>query len=258
MGADTSVGKKKHEWNPMADEEEWMAKHQDMEGEGKKRWTPTRAEAQDTRANPYSLETPLVRKWRDIGRQRAVGPGFIIIINLYVLCYRFVQGGSLLSLEFRGNRLTTQATTTIAWWILPNVALARMRLKSFNLTFPLPLPQYHTAQSCLSPLSQRGISHLQQEVRQRGRYWRSRLRVHRCGWREKAIYTSLTRKTSTIWLETLVLPSQMLSFRYPGSKRANHRSQKASPNIFQRLQSARWAVLLQQCGLSIQGYRYHL
>jgi len=52
MGADTSVVKKKHEWNSMAGEEEWMDKHRDMEGEGKKRWTPTRAEAQDTRANP--------------------------------------------------------------------------------------------------------------------------------------------------------------------------------------------------------------
>jgi len=38
-----------------------MEKRQDMEGEGKK-WTPTRAKAQDTRANPYSLETHLVMK----------------------------------------------------------------------------------------------------------------------------------------------------------------------------------------------------
>jgi len=51
-----------------------MEKHQDMEGEGKKRWTPTWAEAQDTGACPNSLETHLVRKWRDIGHQRAVGP----------------------------------------------------------------------------------------------------------------------------------------------------------------------------------------
>jgi len=35
MGADTSVEKKKHEWNSMAGEEEWMEKHRDMEGEGK-------------------------------------------------------------------------------------------------------------------------------------------------------------------------------------------------------------------------------
>src|SRR6218665_1027279 len=39
--------------------------------------------------------------------------------------------------------------------------------------------------------------------------------------------------------------------------RASHRSEKASRNIFQLLQSARWAVLLPQCGLSIRGYRYH-
>jgi len=32
MGADTSVVKKKHEWNPMACEE-WMEKYRDMEGE---------------------------------------------------------------------------------------------------------------------------------------------------------------------------------------------------------------------------------
>jgi len=35
-----------------------------------------------------------------------------------------------------------------------------------------------------------------------------------------------------------------------GWKRASHRSEKASRNIFQLLQSARWAVLLQQCGRS--------
>ena len=35
-------------------------------------------------------------------------------------------------------------------------------------------------------------------------------------------------------------------------------SEKASPNIFQLLKSARWTVLLQQCGWSIRGYRYHL
>jgi len=35
MGADTSAAKKKHEWNPMAGEEEWMEKHRDMEGKGK-------------------------------------------------------------------------------------------------------------------------------------------------------------------------------------------------------------------------------
>ena len=77
MGADTSVVKKKHEWNSMADEEEWMKKHRDMASErrqAKRRWTPTRAEAQDTKAIPNDLETNLVRKWGDIGHQQAMGP----------------------------------------------------------------------------------------------------------------------------------------------------------------------------------------
>src|SRR6218665_993135 len=69
---------------------------------------------------------------------------------------------SLLSREFGRNRLTTQATATSAWWILSNVALARMRLKSFIQTFLLPLPHYHTAPSCLLPLPRRGIGHLQE------------------------------------------------------------------------------------------------
>jgi len=56
----------------MSDEEEWMEKHQDTEGEGKIKAMDTNTG--DTRANPYSLETHRVRKWRDIGHQRAVGP----------------------------------------------------------------------------------------------------------------------------------------------------------------------------------------
>jgi len=41
-----------------------------------RRWTPTRAKAQDTitRASPNSLETHLARKWRDIGHLRALSP----------------------------------------------------------------------------------------------------------------------------------------------------------------------------------------
>src|SRR6218665_3370094 len=68
---------------------------------------------------------------------------------------------SLLSHEFGRNRLTTQATATSAWWILPNVSLARMCLKSFIQTFLPPLHQYHAAPSSLFPPPRRGISHLQ-------------------------------------------------------------------------------------------------
>ena len=34
MGGDTSVVKKKHDWNWMAGDEELMEKYQDMDGEG--------------------------------------------------------------------------------------------------------------------------------------------------------------------------------------------------------------------------------
>ena len=36
MGADTSVVKKKREWNPKANEEEWMEKNRDLEGNREK------------------------------------------------------------------------------------------------------------------------------------------------------------------------------------------------------------------------------
>jgi len=39
-----------------------------------RRWTPTQAKAQDTRASFNSLETHLVRKWEDIGHLRALSP----------------------------------------------------------------------------------------------------------------------------------------------------------------------------------------
>ena len=74
MGADTLVVKKNNEWIPMVGEEEWMEKHRDMEGKKKRRWESTRVVAQDSRANPNSLETHLERKWGSIAHQRVVGP----------------------------------------------------------------------------------------------------------------------------------------------------------------------------------------
>ena len=52
MGAETSAVRKQ-EWNPMAGEEEWMDKQQDMEGEGKGDGHNTGV-AQDTRASPIA------------------------------------------------------------------------------------------------------------------------------------------------------------------------------------------------------------
>ena len=127
---------------------------------------------------------------------------------------------SLLSREFGGNRLTAQATATSAWWILPNVTLARMHLKSFMQTFLLPLPQYYTAPSCQFPLPRRGIIHLQETAASQTvrKILETQITVSQMQLRREG-HTSLTRKTSVIWSETLVLPSPMLSFWHPGSSK---------------------------------------
>jgi len=51
-----------------------METHGDMEGKRERRWTPKWAKAQYTKASLNSLETHLVRKWRDIGHLRALSP----------------------------------------------------------------------------------------------------------------------------------------------------------------------------------------
>src|SRR6218665_2852114 len=44
------------------------------------RWTPIRTKAQDTRANPNSWETHLVRKRWDIGLLRALSPRIMMMM----------------------------------------------------------------------------------------------------------------------------------------------------------------------------------
>src|SRR6218665_2509553 len=44
------------------------------------RWTPIRAKAQDTKANPNSWETHLVRKRWDIGLLRALSPRIMMMM----------------------------------------------------------------------------------------------------------------------------------------------------------------------------------
>src|SRR6218665_411698 len=46
------------------------------------RWISIRAKAQDTRANPNSWKTHLVRKRWDIGLLRALSPGFMMMVRL--------------------------------------------------------------------------------------------------------------------------------------------------------------------------------
>src|SRR6218665_539870 len=48
------------------------------------RWTPIRAKAQDTRANPNSWETHLVRKRWDIGLLRALSPRIMMMMMMMI------------------------------------------------------------------------------------------------------------------------------------------------------------------------------
>src|SRR6218665_290454 len=97
---------------------------------------------------------------------------------------------SLLSREFGRNRLTTQATASSAWWILPNVALAKCasnRLSRYSF-FHFPSTTLPRAACSHSPEEGSAIFRRQQQVRHRGRYCRSRLRFHRCGVEERRPY----------------------------------------------------------------------
>src|SRR6218665_3247798 len=49
------------------------------------RWTPIRAKAQDTRANPNSWETHIVRKRWDIGLLRALSPRIMMMMMILKL-----------------------------------------------------------------------------------------------------------------------------------------------------------------------------
>src|SRR6218665_1763506 len=60
---------------------------------GKRReggWTRIRAKAQDTRANPNSWETHLVRKRWDIGLLRALSPRIMMMIYVYIYTYKII------------------------------------------------------------------------------------------------------------------------------------------------------------------------
>src|SRR6218665_308777 len=94
----------------------------------------------------------------------------------------------------------------------------------------------------------------QQQVKQRGRYWRARLRFHRCVEQRRPYFAN--QKDVNYMIRDLGLTKSNSELLISRLKQWNLldesvRSEKASRNIFQLLQSARWAVLLQQCGRSI-------
>src|SRR6218665_206313 len=71
----------------MADKSKW--KTPSIYGKRREgRWTPIRAKAQDTRANPNSWETHLVRKRWDIGLLRALSPRIMMMMMNAI--YKFI------------------------------------------------------------------------------------------------------------------------------------------------------------------------
>src|SRR6218665_4099045 len=75
------------------------------------RWTPTRAKAQDTRANPNSLETHLVRKRWDIGLLQALSPKIMIMMMMiHSFICSFIQAMSMapLQVHYYSEALRTQ------------------------------------------------------------------------------------------------------------------------------------------------------
>ena len=104
---------RKHEWTSMAGEEEWMEKHQDMARRHERRWTPTQANAKDTRASPNSLETRLARKWGDIGHQRALNPWSS---NGWMDCYSYIHQ-------------TLRCYSFICYWLRPEWHLISILLQ---------------------------------------------------------------------------------------------------------------------------------
>src|SRR6218665_2662588 len=55
------------------------------------RWTPIRAKAQDTRANPKSWETHLVRKRWDIGLLRALSPRIMMMMMMMIKILKAIR-----------------------------------------------------------------------------------------------------------------------------------------------------------------------
>jgi len=108
-----------------------------------------------------------------------------------------------------------------------------------------------------SPEEESAIFRRQQQVRQWGRYWRSRLRFHRCV-EERRPYFPERRQRSDQRPWSYKVQCWAFDIQAQTVDESVLRSEKASRNTFKLLQSVRWAALLQQCGRSIRGYRYHL
>src|SRR6218665_3209156 len=72
------------------------------------RWTPIRAKAKDTRANPNSWETHLLRKSWDIGLLRALS---LRIMMMMTLMYRISESGFVFRVERRQTKAIAYTVT---------------------------------------------------------------------------------------------------------------------------------------------------
>src|SRR6218665_810957 len=63
------------------------------------RWTPIRAKAQDTRANPDGWETHLVKKRWDIGLLRALSPRIMMMMMMMMIMMMMMMMMMIMMIE---------------------------------------------------------------------------------------------------------------------------------------------------------------
>src|SRR6218665_289597 len=105
----------------MADKSEWKTPSMEREG----RWTPIRAKAQDTRANPNSRETHLVRKRWDIGHLRALSIRIMMMMMMIIHEARLFRSVRCDSRHVLKKHLPP-----------PKVHKYNLRMRPHNLTLP--------------------------------------------------------------------------------------------------------------------------
>ena len=150
----------------------------------------------------------------------------IYVINHYI-CY--VTGwyrGEKRAIKFAIPRIWRQPTdhSSYCYFCMVDPTKRRTGKNAPQIVYPdipsfiAPVPHYTDLPI---PTPRRGISHLQELAASHTarKILEIQIRVSQMRLRREG-HTSLTRKTSAIWSETLVLPSPMLRFWNPGSSSA--------------------------------------
>src|SRR6218665_896253 len=107
----------------MADKSKWKTQKHGKRREG--RWTPIRAKAQDTRANPNGWETHLVRKRWGIGLLRA--------LSLWIMMKEIRTRNKWYNLKYYCQQSITNATFTVTLSGQSVQSVHKMRLVSRTL-----------------------------------------------------------------------------------------------------------------------------